>query len=60
MKKKPTKQALREELRQHRIEARRSLEHPTREEQAEIDEGGRELMKVIENARIEEARKKLH
>jgi hypothetical protein len=60
MAKKPTKQALREELRQYRIEARRRLEHPTPEEQAEIDEGGRELMKVIEDARIEEARKKLH
>ena len=60
MKKKPTKQALREELRQHRIEARRRVDHPTPEEQAEIDEGGRELMKIIEDARIAEARKKLH
>jgi len=60
MKKKPIKRTLSEELRQHRIEARRRVDHPTPEEQAEIDEGGRELMKVIEDARIEEARKKLH
>jgi hypothetical protein len=60
MKTKLTRKNLREELRQLRLEARRRLDHPTPEEQAEIDEGGRELVKVIEDARIEEAKKKLH
>ena len=49
-----------DELRRFRAEARHRVDDPTPEEQAEIEEGARELINAIEEARLEEARRKLH
>lgn len=49
-----------EELRRYRAEARRRSKNPTLAEQAKIAEGARELLSAMEEARLEEARRKLH